>query len=189
MIVRDAPASGTPAANEFTIEDVAAILRDRAWLSGGTAAPGCVPNMFDAWLAGAAALLGPHAADATALADLLSLIFHYDARATLQRPSSHDVLARAGAREVLRELAIRILDGPLLDSDRFKEIVEGLKQQASHIRGRELFHPIRLALSGRAGDGELDRIILLLDPAAALPFAVPVKSNRVRILEFCSEID
>ncbi len=27
-------------------------------------------------------------------------------------------------------------------------------------RGRELFYPIRLALAGRAGDGELDRVIL-----------------------------
>jgi len=30
---------------------------------------------------------------------------------------------------------------------------------------------------------------LLLDEAAALSFAVPVKSARVRILEFCSALD
>jgi hypothetical protein len=30
---------------------------------------------------------------------------------------------------------------------------------------------------------------LLLDAAAALPFASPVKSARVRILEFCAALD
>jgi len=57
------------------------------------------------------------------------------------------------------------------------------------LRGRALFHPIRLALAGRAGEGELDRVILLLDEAASLSFAVPVKTARERILEFCSSLD
>src|SRR5216684_3296790 len=55
--------------------------------------------------------------------------------------------------------------------------------------GRELFHPIRLALAGRAGEGELDRVILLLDEGAGASFAVRVKSARERILEFCSALD
>jgi len=52
-----------------------------------------------------------------------------------------------------------------------------------------LFHPIRLALTGRSGEGALDRVILLLDSAAVLAFAVPVKSARTRVLEFCSHLD
>ena len=48
---------------------------------------------------------------------------------------------------------------------------------------------VRTALAGRAGEGELDRVILLLDEAARLSFAVPVKSARERILEFCSALD
>jgi hypothetical protein len=54
--------------------------------------------------------------------------------------------------------------------------------------GRELLYPLRLALAGRPGDGSLDRVILLLDEAATLLFAVPVKSARARMLEFCSEL-
>jgi nondiscriminating glutamyl-tRNA synthetase len=81
-----------------------------------------------------------------------------------------------------------LLDGAPLTSERFKEIVTALKD-GMELRGRELFHPIRLALAGRAGEGELDRVILLLDEAAALSFAVPVKSARARILEFCSVLD
>ena len=48
---------------------------------------------------------------------------------------------------------------------------------------------LRLALAGRAGEGELDRVVLLLDGAARLPFAVKVKSARERMLEFCSQLD
>jgi glutamyl-tRNA synthetase/nondiscriminating glutamyl-tRNA synthetase len=85
-------------------------------------------------------------------------------------------------------VALLLLDAAPLNSERFKEIIAKLKEEME-LRGRELFHPIRLALAGRAGEGELDRVILLLDEAAAVPFAVPVKSARARILEFCAALD
>jgi nondiscriminating glutamyl-tRNA synthetase len=103
----------------------------------------------------------------------------------LQQAANQDVLARSGARDVIRELANRVLDGGDLDSDRFKEIVEGIKAAVPY-RSREMFHPIRLALTGRAGEGDLDRVILLLDAAAKLDFAAPVKGARQRMLEFCA---
>jgi len=133
-------------------------------------------------------MLGGHAADRAALADLLGLVFHYDAREIISRVESHVVLSRYAAREALRQMALLLLDGAVLTSERFKEIVTALKD-GMELRGRELFHPIRLALAGRAGEGELDRVILLLDEATALSFAVPVKSARERILEFCSALD
>ena len=89
---------------------------------------------------------------------------------------------------MIRELANRVLEGGDIDSDRFKEIVEGMKAAVPY-RSRAMFHPIRLALTGRAGEGELDRVILLLDAAAKLNFAVPVKSTRQRMLEFCAALD
>jgi nondiscriminating glutamyl-tRNA synthetase len=171
-------------ANPFTSDDVLGILCER----------GCFPPLIqptdehNGWCARAAALLGSHAQDNAALADLLGLVFHYDAGELLQSVPSHVVLSRYAARDVLRQLALLLLDGRPLTSDRFKEIITTLKDRM-HLRGRELFHPIRLALAGRAGEGELDRVILLLDEAAALPFATPVKSSRTRILEFCAALD
>ncbi len=125
---------------------------------------------------------------AAALRELLDLIFHYDAEKVLERVESDAVLARYGAREVVRRVALLLLDGGALDSERFKEIINIMKE-GSDLRSRDLFHPIRLALTGRAGEGELDRVILLVDEAAALPFAVAVKPARVRIVEFCSALD
>jgi len=170
------------AANPFAAADVVDILREQGWLAGEAS-----PEEL-AWCARAAAILGTHAADRDALRDLLNLIFHYDAAEILARTETHAVLARYGARYVVRQLALLLLDGTPLTSDRFKEIVTALKDGLD-IRGRELFHPIRLALAGRAGEGELDRVALLLDEAAALSFAVPVKPVHQRILEFCASMD
>lgn len=162
---------------------MAAILRERDWLDRTAPAPD-----LEAWLVEAAALLSPHCADRDSLAELLLLIFHYDAQEILRRPENHVVLVREGAREVLRELALMVLEGPGVDSDRFKEIISSLKVKL-RFRGRELFYPIRLALAGRAAEGELDRVILLLDAAARLPFRVPVKSTQARMLEFCTALE
>jgi Anticodon binding domain len=173
-----------PAPNPFTAADVAAILRERGW----SAAEEIFSLEMDSWCERAAAMLGSHAADRAALGELLALIVHYDAADVLKKKESHAVLARYGARDVVRLLAWALLEGGPLDSNRFKEIITAMKE-SSDLRSRDLFHPIRLALAGRAGDGELDRVILLIDEAAALPFTAPVKSARVRIMEFCSALD
>jgi nondiscriminating glutamyl-tRNA synthetase len=170
------------AVNPFSAADVAGILQERGWSAGTLSAEQI------SWCEHAAAILGPQAADREALAGFLELIFHYDSGEILARVESHAVLSRYAARDVLRQLALLLLEGAGLNSDRFKEIVTSLKEGLD-IRGRELFHPIRLALAGRAGEGELDRVILLLDEAAGASFAVRVKSARERILEFCAGLD
>ena len=168
--------------NPFAAADVAEILRVRGWAAGELSAEQV------AWCEHAAAILGTQAADREALAELLGLVFHYDSRELLARVESHVVLSRYAARDNLRQLALLLLEGTALNSERFKEIIAALKEGLD-IRGRELFHPIRLALAGRVGDGELDRVILLLDEAANASFAVQVKSARERILEFCATLD
>jgi hypothetical protein len=161
---------------------IIAILAEKGWLSTGH------EEDVTAWAAQAAALLGPQAASRYALEDLLGLIFQYDAAAILHSSAACDVLSRVHAREVLREAANLVLEGTEIDSDRFKKIITLMKKRQG-ARGRILFHPIRLALAGRAGEGDLDRVILLLDSAARLPTAVAVKGTRQRILEFCSNLD
>jgi glutamyl/glutaminyl-tRNA synthetase len=168
--------------NPYTAEDVLSILRENHWLNADPS-----PEQT-AWAERAAQLLGHYAEDRIGLANLLRLVFHYDAAQILQSPDAHTALSRYAARDVIRHLALLLLEPAPFTSDRFKEIVAELKEKLE-VRSRDLFHPIRLSLAGRIGEGELDRIILLLDEAAALPFAVPVKSVRARILEFCSALD
>ncbi len=162
--------------------DVLELLHEHRWLSND-------PSLEQiTFCERAAALLGPHAADTCGLRELLGLVFHYDATQILQTVEAHAVLARYGARDLVRQLALFLLEPVPFNSDRFKEMVTFLKEKLE-LRGRDLFHPLRLALAGRAGEGELDRVILLLEDAAALPFAVAVKTARTRILEFCAALD
>jgi hypothetical protein len=168
--------------NPWTTVDVVTILRENNWLTEDP-----TPEQL-VWAERAAQLLGHYAEAPADLANLLRLIFHYDAAQILQSTDAHTALTRYAARDVIRHLALLLLDPGPFTSERFKQIADELKDKLE-VRSRDLFHPIRLCLAGRTGDGELDRVILLLDEASVLPFAVPVKSVRTRILEFCSALD
>jgi nondiscriminating glutamyl-tRNA synthetase len=174
--------SESSAENKFAPSDVMEILNQHGWHTGELSTAQSV------WCERAAALLGPRSADRASLGSLLALIFHYDAREILAQVDSHVVLSRYAARDVLRQLALLLIDSAPLTTERFREVVEAMKSNLD-IRGRELFHPLRLALAGRSGDGELDRVVLLLDGAASADFAARVKPARQRIIEFCSVLD
>jgi len=164
----------------FRAGDVADILRDRGWTSSEISAE------QNAWCERAAFLLGPQAANRDALASLLRLVFEYDAARAMANVEAHAVMSRYAARDVIRLLARLVLEGGACTVERFKEIVTALKEGLD-LRGREVLHPLRLALVGRAGEGDLDRVILLLDEASGAGFAV--KTVRQRMIEFCSALD
>jgi hypothetical protein len=176
--------SGEPRENLFSAADIEEILRERGWLNKNVARDEAREN----WIASAAFLLGPQAANRAALTELLALIFNYDAADILRTAVSHAVLGREGARDIIRELALAVLDGPVVDSERFSAIITGIKSRVP-FTGRELFYPVRLALAGRVGGGELDRVILLLDYTAATPGLAPVKNVRQRMMEFCAALE
>ncbi len=178
-------AASPPAVERISPDDVARRLREHGWT--GLAAEQA-PAEFQAWLARAAQLLGPQVSGPEELSSLLELVFHYDAQEILDSTDAQIVLGRAGARSVIRELGREVLAGSAIDSDRLKEIFDRVRQRTGY-GGRELFHPLRLALAGRAGGGEMDRVILLLDLGAQLPFAARVKGTRERMLEFCTRLD
>ena len=173
----------TIAVNPFCAADVAEVLSARGWKP--VEARGS-DEARRAWYERAAFLLGPQAADREGFADLLRLVFEYDAARVLDDVEAHNVMTRYAARDVIRMLARLVLDGGACTTQRFNEMIAALKTELD-IRGRELFHPLRLALAGRSGEGELDRVILLVDPAWEAGFAV--KTVRERMVEFCSVME
>ena len=173
----------TVAVNPFCGADVAEVLAVRGW---GVAEERGDEAAQLAWCERAAFLLGPQVADRDGLADLLGLVFEYDAGRVLNDVEAHNVMARYAARDVIRMLARLVLDGGACTPERFSEMVTALKTELD-IRGRELFHPVRLALAGRSGEGNLDRVILLIDAAWEAGFAV--KTVRGRMVEFCSVME
>ena len=65
-------------------------------------------------------------------------------------------------------LAERLADAPRLDKERFRAIANEVKAQTGQ-KGKALFHPIRIALTGRAEGPELDLAIPAIDRGADLP--------------------
>lgn len=174
-------------ASPFSAADIQRTLDQHGWLTGQSTLE------MEEWMRDAAEWLGLQVAlhsahdGSAALTDLLTLIFSYNAADLLGDKNNQAVVAREGARDVIRELANSVLEGGDLDSERFREVVSKLKGVfGSH--GRMIFYPLRLSLAGRAGEGELDRVILLLDRAAKLPFSVSVKGTHERMIEFCAAL-
>jgi hypothetical protein len=180
MGAEETPNEQGAVANPFCAADVVGVLRQRSWVSAEMSAE------QDAWCGRAAFLLGPQATDREGLTELLRLVFEYDAAVAMANVDAHVVMTRYAARDVIRQLGRLVLDGGVCTAERFREIVTRLREGLD-LRGREVLLPLRLALAGRAGDGGLDRVILLLDAAAEAGFAV--KTVRQRMIEFCSALD
>src|SRR5262249_58872680 len=71
-----------------------------------------------------------------------------------------------GAREVVAALPDAI-QGALFDRDAFRAAANRVKEKTGQ-KGKALFHPIRVALTGESGGPELDLAVPAMDRGAAL---------------------
>jgi glutamyl-tRNA synthetase/nondiscriminating glutamyl-tRNA synthetase len=115
--------------------------------------------------------------------DRLSTVFHWDAATTLADEALARELADPAARRVIEALAeVLATLPPLADRDAFRAAAAQVKERTGQ-KGRALFHPIRVALTGAAEGPELDVIVPAIDMAAQLPAGsglAPVTSCRER---------
>ena len=99
----------------------------------------------------------------------LAFLFDYDAAATLgDAGASARRCARPGARAVVEALAEELAAAPRLDRERFRAVANQVKARTGQ-KGKALFHPIRVALTGRAEGPELDLAVPAIDRGAELP--------------------
>jgi nondiscriminating glutamyl-tRNA synthetase len=104
--------------------------------------------------------------------DRVRFIFAYDAAEALARPEVQAVLREPGAREVVSALAAEIA-GPLIDRETFRAVANRVKEKTGY-KGKALFHPIRVALTGEVGGPELDLAVPAIDRGSLLPPAAKV---------------
>jgi glutamyl-tRNA synthetase/nondiscriminating glutamyl-tRNA synthetase len=96
----------------------------------------------------------------------LEFLFEFDPAAALQQADVAHVLAQRGAREVVLALPSAI-QGPLLDTEAFRAAATRVRELTG-TKGKALFHPIRVALTGSDGGPELDLAVPAIDRGAAL---------------------
>jgi glutamyl-tRNA synthetase/nondiscriminating glutamyl-tRNA synthetase len=98
----------------------------------------------------------------------LSFLFDFSPEATLGDPTIAAEMRTDGPRAVVQALAEQLADAPRLDRERFRAIAAAVKAKTGQ-KGKALFHPIRVALTGRAEGPELDLAIPAIDAGADLP--------------------
>ena len=122
--------------------------------------------------------------------DRVRFLFDFDAASSLARPEVAEVLHEPGAREVIAALAAELAGAERLDKESFRATANRVKQRTGQ-KGRSLFHPIRVALTGQAGGPELDLAVPAIDRGAELPPAAgvaPVMGNRERAAAFARAV-
>ncbi|HTV65326.1 MAG TPA: glutamate--tRNA ligase [Bryocella sp.] len=149
---------------------------------------GLLPERADdhtrAWFAKVVALLAPAVDKLEQLPERAALVFHYDASAALSSPDNAEVLAAPKTAEVLAAFAHGIEAEPApLTPERFKAIMNEVKVKTG-AKGKDLFHPVRIALTGSHSGPEFDKLIPILEEGTQLDLPQPVLSVRQRMKAF-----
>jgi glutamyl-tRNA synthetase/nondiscriminating glutamyl-tRNA synthetase len=120
----------------------------------------------------------------------LRFLFDFDPDRSLTQADVQNVLNEAGAREVVAALAVELASAPRLDRESFRAAAMRVRQ-ATGQKGKHLFHPIRVALTGETGGPELDLAVPAIDRGAEL-FAeqgvAPVIGCRERAARFAEAL-
>jgi len=93
-------------------------------------------------------------------------------------------LASEAGERVVRSFTAKILAEPgALTPQRFKELMNEVKVQTG-VKGKDLFHPVRIILTGAHSGPEFDKLIPLLEDGSKLDLPAHVSSVRERVEAF-----
>jgi glutamyl/glutaminyl-tRNA synthetase len=121
--------------------------------------------------------------------DRLAFLFEFDPLSAMARREVAEILDAPGAREVISALPDAI-DRPLADRETFRAMANRVKERTG-MKGKALFHPIRVALTGEGGGPELDLAVPAIERGAALPPSAglaPVLACRARAEGFARAV-
>lgn len=91
-----------------------------------------------------------------------------------------EVLAADGARDVIEHFGAHLAEQPPEDRETWRHIVADVRAQTGR-KGKALFLPIRVALTGSAAGPELDHVVPLVAAGARLfPGSIPTLEERTR---------
>jgi glutamyl-tRNA synthetase/nondiscriminating glutamyl-tRNA synthetase len=120
----------------------------------------------------------------------LAFLFDFDPARARERADVQEVLHDAGARDVIVAFAREVAGGPRLDRETFRAAADRVKG-ATGRKGKHLFHPIRVALTGEAGGPELDLAVPAIERGAELPPGIglaPILGCRERARLFAEAL-
>jgi len=109
------------------------------------------------------------------------IVFEYDAA-----QAARELAAEApGARAVLEAFIPKVLAESPLSYERFRALTREVQNETGK-KGKDLFHPIRIALTGAPSGPELEKLIPLFETGSQLPLSKHIKSAAERLREFAA---
>jgi len=99
----------------------------------------------------------------------LHFLFDYSAERALRNDAIRAEASETAAKLVIGEFADQLATAPRLrDRESFRAVAQRVREKTGQ-KGRALFHPIRLALTGESEGLELDAAVPAMDEGAELP--------------------
>jgi len=140
------------------------------------------------WLAKVTQLLVPYVDRLEQLPERAGMILHYDAQAALQSPDNRELLQWPETTAVFARFMFKILEhesasAGSLTPEEFKEIVNHVKAETG-AKGKNLFHPIRMMITGSHSGPDFDRLIPIIEEGSRLQLPQKVLSVCERVHAF-----
>ena len=133
-----------------------------------------------AWFSRLLAVFLPKVDNLAQLPVVSSFIFGFDPDAAHAEPENAAILAADSARTVLSELTSRVRTHTgQVTAEQFKTWIDEVKT-ATGVKGKELFHPIRIAITGSHSGPEFDKVIPLIEEGSAMGLAIPTVLDRIQ---------
>ena len=107
-----------------------------------------------------------------------AFIFGFDPDAARANEENAAVLAADSARTVLAEFASRVRAHSGVRPEDFKAWISEIKA-ATGINGKELFHPVRIALTGWHSGPDFDKVLPLIEDGSMLGLPIPSVQERI----------
>lgn len=117
------------------------------------------------------------------LSEAVRLIFEYDARKAAELLRAEEQGNGAGASEVLKRVTSKLVEEQHLTYARFREILKEVQKETGR-KGKQLFHPVRVALTAADSGLELEKLVPILEKGAELDLQPPIRSVADRLREF-----
>jgi glutamyl-tRNA synthetase/nondiscriminating glutamyl-tRNA synthetase len=144
--------------------------------------PADPPRAILDWAGRVAAMLADRLPRLGAIVEETAILFDFEPGRALGDPDVAATLREPRSRAVIRAALERLGAGGL-DAPGFQALAAEVRRLTG-AKGRELFHPIRVGLTGRASGPELVRLLPLLDEGSRLDLPCHVRScaERARAL-------
>lgn len=127
--------------------------------------PGAGPEAWE-WLERLARLFAERLSRMVDLVKEAAFLFEFTPERSLADDQVRKALSDAGSRRVIEALARR-LSGEALSAPRFQAIAEEVRRECG-VKGKDLYHPIRIALTGAASGPELVRLLPMIEDGSRL---------------------